>query len=426
MRRTLFVSVSVLILIAAAIVVLRPRDTGAPHDPYFACLQAALHEVGIATPVLVLDLDRLDANLDRLTATIAPPRTFRIVAKSLPSVPLVRYIAERAGTRALMVFHEPFMREWARDMPNADQLLGKPMPVAAARRFLTEATAIAGFDAAARVQWLIDSEERLRQYQTLAHALGLRLRINIEIDVGLHRGGLQRPDELPPLLALIAADPEHLAFAGLMGYDAHVAHAPAPLSTPDRELRAVLDRYEAFAAAGRAAQPALFERPLTLNGAGSKTYALYGPDDILNDLAVGSGLVKPTDFDVPTLADHAPALFIAAPVLKRIEGVQIPFVPWLGRLMAWWNPNRALTWFIYGGGWMARYASPAGLVDNEIYGFSTNQAIVNGSAATALEPDDFIFLRPTQSERVMLEFGDLVVVRGGRVIDRWPVLREGR
>lgn len=310
-------------------------------------------------------------------------------------------------------------------MPEADQLLGKPMPVAAARRFLTEATAIAGFDSAARVQWLIDSETRLRQYQALARELGMRMRLNIEIDVGLHRGGLPRPEDLPPLLAIIAADPAHLAFAGLMGYDAHVASAPPLLSSPEHELRRVLERYEAFVEAGRAAQPALFERPLTLNGAGSKTYALYGAEDILNDLAVGSGPVKPADFDVATLAKHQPALFIATPVLKRIDGVRIPFVPWLGRLMSWWNPNRALIYFIYGGGWLARYASPAGLIDNEGYGFSTNQAIVNGSAATGrLEPDDDVFFRPTQSERVMLEFGDLIVVRGDLIVDRWPVLAE--
>jgi hypothetical protein len=36
--------------------------------------------------------------------------------------------------------------------------------------------------------------------------------------------------------------------------------------------------------------------------------------------------------------------------------------------------------------------------------------------------DDFVFLRPTQSEAVLLQFGDLAVVRGERVVERWPVL----
>ena len=426
MKRRRIVIAALIGIAVVLLPLLKPADRGAPHDAYFSALQSALRDDGIAKPVLVLDLDRLDANIDQLHGVIAPPRTFRIVAKSLPSVPLVRHIAERTGSRALMVFHEPFMRIWARAMPAADQLVGKPLPVAAARRFYAEVETSAGFDPVRQVQWLVDSETRLRQYHKLAQDLGRRLRVNIEIDVGLHRGGLAGADALPALLDIIAGDPDYLEFTGLMGYDAHVAHAPPILSSPDRELRAVLQRYEAFVEAGRQAQPALFARNLTLNGAGSKTYPLYGPDDVLNDLAVGSGLVKPSDFDVPSLAGHSPALWIAAPVLKRIEGVQIPFVPWLGRLMEWWNANRAVTYFIYGGGWLAGYASPAGLLDNNVYGFSTNQAIVNGSARTRLAPDDFIFLRPTQSERVMLEFGDIVVVRGGTVIDHWPVLGERR
>ncbi len=424
MKRRRVVVAAVIGIAVVLLPLFKPADRGAAHDAYFAAMQGALRDAGIAKPVLVLDLDRLDSNVDHLRKVIAPPRSFRIVAKSLPSVPLVRYIAERTDSHALMVFHEPFMRAWAQAMPGAEQLVGKPLPAAAARRFYAEVVTSTGFDPVRQVQWLVDSEARLHQYHKLAQDLGRRLRINIEIDVGLHRGGLVRPDALPALLDIIAGDSDYLEFAGLMGYDAHVAHAPPILSSPKRELRAVLDRYRAFVDAGRRAQPALFAAPLTFNGAGSKTYPMYGPADILNDLAAGSGLVKPSDFDVPSLAAHTPALWIAAPVLKRIKGVQIPFVPWLGRLMTWWNANRAVTYFIYGGGWLASYASPTGLIDNNVYGFSTNQAIVNGSLRTQLTPDDFIFLRPTQSERVMLEFGDIVVVRGGTVVDHWPVLSE--
>jgi hypothetical protein len=55
-------------------------------------------------------------------------------------------------------------------------------------------------------------------------------------------------------------------------------------------------------------------------------------------------------------------------------------------------------------------------------GYSTNQQFVNGSAATALAPDDYVFLRPTQSEAVMLQFGAMVILRHGKIIDYWPVL----
>ena len=141
----------------------------------------------------------------------------------------------------------------------------------------------------------------------------------------------------------------------------------------------------------------------------------------MNDLAAGSGLVKPVDFDVPTLADHRPALFIATPVLKREAGTRIPFIEFLSPLIAWWNPNRAQTFFIYGGRWMAETVSPAGLKLNTVYGLSSNQQILNGSDRIEAGVDDHVFLRPTQSEAVMLQFGDIVIVRAGRIVDHWPV-----
>ncbi len=134
--------------------------------------------------------------------------------------------------------------------------------------------------------------------------------------------------------------------------------------------------------------------------------------------------MKPTDFDIDTLAEHEPALFIATPVLKAVSGTRLPGLDALSALLTWWDPNRARTFFIYGGNWLAHLESPPGLRNNTMYGRSSNQEMVNGSAAVALEVDDYVFLRPTQSEAVMLQFGDLVVVRGGAVVASWPVLRQ--
>ncbi len=70
------------------------------------------------------------------------------------------------------------------------------------------------------------------------------------------------------------------------------------------------------------------------------------------------------------------------------------------------------------------YYSLGGLVENIIYGFSTNQAIVNGSRSTALHVDDYIFLLPTQSEAIMREFGDVVMIRNGKIVGRYLALPQ--
>ena len=45
--------------------------------------------------------------------------------------------------------------------------------------------------------------------------------------------------------------------------------------------------------------------------------------------------------------------------------------------------------------------------------------MLSGSENVDLEVDDYVFLRPTQSEFVMLQFGDIAVVRGGEFVDFW-------
>jgi D-serine deaminase-like pyridoxal phosphate-dependent protein len=401
----------------------KPRDRGAPHDAYFQRLNALLKREGPPYPCLVLDLDRLDQNLDALKSGLHPTKHHRVVAKSLPSPRLLEHVMASTGSRRLMAFHQPFLNLQARDFPDADILLGKPMPVRAAQRFYEQHQG--PFDPARQLQWLIDSPQRLAQYLALAQGRSLRVNVNIEINVGLNRGGVEAPAELVEMARVIAANPQHLRFSGFMGYDPHVVKMPSLFGSPHRLQAQVNQRYRALIDTLRREQPELVQGELTWNGAGSPNYVLHDEHSPLNDIAVGSALVQPTDFDLPTLDAHRPALFIATPVLKAGSGTRLPKLEKASPLIAWWDPNRRHTYFIYGGRWMARFESPRGLRLNGVYGYSSNQEFVNASHAAQLAVDDYVFLRPTQSEALMLQFGDLVVVREARVIDRWSVFGAG-
>ncbi len=401
---------------------MRPSDRGqGGHSAYYVQLSAALREAGLARPVMLVDLDRLDVNIDLVRKVIQPPFDYRVVAKSVPSHRLLEYVMKRAGTDRLMVFHQPFLNALAVQTPHTDVLIGKPLPITAAHRFYRHYKP-GKFNAARQVQWLIDSPARMQQYSDLATAVRQDLRINIEIDVGLHRGGVQRTDDFVEILKMIDTNPR-LHFAGLMGYDPHVTKLPSFLQ--GEEFAAVQRIYRTYMET--ALRHAGGELPgLCLNAAGSPTFHLWpGGDNPANELAVGTALMKPTDFDIPSLARHVPALFIATPVLKSYDGpVQMPGVPALGRLMSAWDPNARRTFFVYGGYWQAEPVSPPGLQINALYGRSTNQEMLNGSENVDLDVDDYVFYRPTQSEFVMLQFGDLAIVRDGRIIDFWPVLDQ--
>ena len=80
--------------------------------------------------------------------------------------------------------------------------------------------------------------------------------------------------------------------------------------------------------------------------------------------------------------------------------------------------------FVHGGWWRADYASPEGVQFNALFGHSANQEIVHASPAVGLDVGDQVFLRPQISESVLLEFGDLLAVRGGRIVDAWPVYTQ--
>jgi D-serine deaminase-like pyridoxal phosphate-dependent protein len=79
-------------------------------------------------------------------------------------------------------------------------------------------------------------------------------------------------------------------------------------------------------------------------------------------------------------------------------------------------------YYIYGGYWKANMVSPAE-VGKPIYQ-STNQSPITTSRQVDLAVDDYMFLRPTQSEFVMLQFGDLLAVADGEIVDRWPVFDQ--
>jgi D-serine deaminase-like pyridoxal phosphate-dependent protein len=333
---------------------------------------------------------------------------------------LVDYIATRAGTNSGMVFHRPFIQEMARLRPQSDLLLGKPMPVAAVTTFYDRHQG--QFDPSRQLQWLVDSPARLAQYLELAQGRRLRLRVNLEIDVGLHRGGFADQAALAGALATIAAHPEQLDFSGFMGYDAHIMGLPGLLASG--EIPKVKTRYAAFVDTLRRQFPQLAQGPLTFNGAGSPTFRNYETDSPLNDISVGTALLKPSHYDLPILDDFEPSAFIATPVIKRGASMGVPTLEWLRGPLGLWDRNTADMLFTYGGNWLAEPVSPAGVQRAGIYA-SSNQEGYYAARDVQLAVDDFFFLRPTQSEAVLLQFGDLVGVRGGRIEQRWPVLQVG-
>ena len=146
----------------------------------------------------------------------------------------------------------------------ADLLLGKPIPAQVAHAFYAQNSAWTN----ANIQWLIDTKERLLQYLEIAKDYAISLHVNIEIDVGLHRGGVQSETQFAEMLSVIQQYPQYLKLSGLMGYDAHVTKIPSIIKKPDQAYQESQQIYLNYQKVIQTQFPALWNSDLCFNGGG--------------------------------------------------------------------------------------------------------------------------------------------------------------
>jgi D-serine deaminase-like pyridoxal phosphate-dependent protein len=386
-------------------------------DAYFLALSDALHAAEIYSPRLVIDLDRLKGNIAAIKARLGAGLRLRIADKSLPCLPLMALVREAFAADLFMTFHPPVSVAVATEFPSANLLFGKPMPAAGARQALAKGLFAGPDSPAARIIWLIDSDERLKAYAALAEQLGIDLRICFEVDVGLHRGGYRDANALAHALTALRDIPR-LRCEGIMAYEAHIGKIPGLFGGPPKALAKTASLFRRFAACLGPDQRTI------LNIGGSSTALLYDSGVGANEVTIGSAFVLPSDFDVASLSALKPAAFIATPILKALDARMPGFDErsWILQRLGLF-PRRAC--FIYGGKWMADAVHPPGMRPNKLFGYSTNQQFMALPDDADVKADDFAFLRPTQSEFVLQQFGPIVVYSGGAIVANWPVLPAG-
>ena len=380
---------------------------------YFQQLTRDLKQQGTGTPQLILDIKTYQHNLDVVRSKLPTQLKPRLVVKSLASLPLLKTASEKLNTQRFMLFHLPHLAEMMQTFEQADILLGKPMPIRAVELFY-QSNGQHNF----YIQWLIDDLARLRQYLQLAQRLGIRLNVNIEIDVGLHRGGVQNSQQFVALLKLIQQHPRHLKLSGLMGYDAHVAKLPKIIISPVKSYQQSQHTYQHYKAILQQQFPDLWHQNLCFNGGGSPTFMQHCQQSECNDLAFGSMLVKPSDFDLDHLSELKCALWIATPVLKVLPYSQLPGLEVLNHL-----PHHYQALFVYGGYWRADYIYPEKSQPHILYGRSSNQEMLQVPMQCDIHVDDYVFLRPTQSEAIIPQFAQLYAYVQ-RTFEIWNSFRE--
>jgi len=177
----------------------------------------------LITPALILDLDVARRNIQFMTQRLsAMTARLRPHVKCQKSAELARLQIEAGaiGVCTATVWEAIVMRQSGiQDVLIANQVGGREKIEALARAARHGGLTVA-----------IDSAANARDLSSAAQAVGSRLDVLIEVDVGMGRGGVRSPEDAVALARRVATLPG-LRFRGLQGYEGHC------MLEPDRAVR---------------------------------------------------------------------------------------------------------------------------------------------------------------------------------------------
>jgi D-serine deaminase-like pyridoxal phosphate-dependent protein len=170
------------------------------------------------SPQLLLDLDVVDANAERLLQPLCGrPIDVRVHFKSLKCSGLARYLGKHGLTRFLAAKlneAEVLADAGITDMFVANQVVGS-----------IKLRRLGELARRAQVRVCVDNADNVAALSAAARATGATLGVLVEVDTGMNRCGVEPGEPALALARQIAAGPG-LRFVGLQGYDGHLQLLP--------------------------------------------------------------------------------------------------------------------------------------------------------------------------------------------------------
>lgn len=201
----------------------------------------------LETPAPVVDLDRLALNLDRMAAYCAMHGLAlrpHVKTHKAPRIAAEQLRLGAVGLTCATVREAEVMAELSSDL-----LLAYPVTSLISLRRLTN------LPPSIKLTVGLDSARAAGQLALAADEIGRTVDVLVEVDVGMHRTGVQGPEAAVELATWLVDRSPPLHYAGIMFYPGHVRQRAGEQAAPMHEVsRAVERTLEALAAAGLAAQ----------------------------------------------------------------------------------------------------------------------------------------------------------------------------
>ena len=267
----------------------------------------------IDTPALVVDLDAMDRNLERMAAYARQKNLLlRPHAKMHKSAELAR-LQIQAGAVGLCV--QKTSEAEALAAGGVNDLYISNEVVAPAKLQRVAALARALHARGGRLAIAVDSPTGV---QNLAQAMGSGseglIDVFVELDVGHGRCGVARPEDVLPLAQAISRHGA-LRFAGIQAYQGRAQHLRSVA-----ERRAALDEALARINCARTQLDAAGLPAALVTGAGTGTFSMEAGSGVYGELQAGSYLFMDADYarNAPDPAQPAfeQALFVKTQVMS--------------------------------------------------------------------------------------------------------------
>jgi D-threonine aldolase len=262
----------------------------------------------LPTPALVLDVDAMRANVAAMAAWSREHAAIRPHFKAHKSLEIAR---EQIASGAIGITAATVWEARALVAGGIEDILVANEVVAPAK-----AAMLAELAREARMTVAVDDPEAAAALAAAARAQGSTVDALVEVDVGMHRGGVRSVEDAVTV-ARAVANLEGIRFRGVMGYEGHVVLEPDRRRRADRAEQA-MDRLAQYVRALEADGHAVE----VVSAGGTNTYDMTGAHPCVTELQVGTYAVM--DATYARLAPaFRPVLTLMAAVVSRRGGTAI-------------------------------------------------------------------------------------------------------
>ena len=263
-----------------------------------------LPKTAVETPALLVDLDVMEANIERIVgACRAAGINWRPHSKGTKTPEIVRKELDAGAigvTCAKLGEAEIMAAAGIRDILIANQIVG-PQKIRRLMALFERADPIVAVDSVENVAGLADA----------AASTGRRLRVVIEVNVGMNRAGVE-PGPAAVTLANEIARHRGLRFSGLMAWESHAVRIAAP-AEKEQVIVEAIGRLTATAAACREAGHAV--DIVSCGGTGTFPVCVRQPG--VTEVQIGGAILSDMHYRTHYHADFPCALTVLATVISR-------------------------------------------------------------------------------------------------------------